>query len=179
MTEGKRVEFCGRMVPDHYPARHAQAQSIPAYDDFKDGVTRDRIRYGDPKDRYPGDITYATRKERIECRVSKFREALAHANNPNVTERERALGEHHLEIMLAIHGEGSPEQIEERIIAGVDREDIRIDHRCADCDVDVGEFHLPGCDTEVCPKCGGQAFACGCTRQDDDENNEDDNEDDE
>jgi hypothetical protein len=58
-VKAPRVEFRGRLVPDHYPARHAQAQSITAYDDFRDGVSRERIKYGDPKDRYPGGITYA------------------------------------------------------------------------------------------------------------------------
>ena len=48
-------------------------------------------------------------------------------------------------------------------------EEIRADHRCHDCGVDVGEFHLPGCDGEICPRCGGQAISCGCAHADDDE----------
>ena len=150
-----RVEFRGRMVPDHYPARHAQAQSIAAYDDFSDGVTRDRIRYGDPKDRYPGGITYATAEERIAYRMDAYRKALD--------------GSRHDLWILDHYGRHDLETIEKHFRDMVSREEIRTDHRCADCDVDVGEFHLPGCDTEVCPKCAGQAFACGCTHSDEDD----------
>lgn len=34
--------------------------------------------------------------------------------------------------------------------------------RCHDCGVEPGEFHLPGCDTEQCPKCGRQIITCSC-----------------
>lgn len=34
--------------------------------------------------------------------------------------------------------------------------------RCHDCKTPVGEQHHPGCDTEICPVCGGQGIACGC-----------------
>jgi hypothetical protein len=82
-------------------------------------------------------------------------------------------------ISYQVYGEGSPEQIEERIRAEVAKEEIRTDHRCADCDVEVGEFHLPGCDVEVCPACAGQAIGCGCTDEDEDEDEgEDEDEDD-
>ncbi len=39
---------------------------------------------------------------------------------------------------------------------------------CAECMVKLGEFHVPGCDWEQCPKCHGQSIGCGC---DDDEEN--------
>lgn len=156
MSEQKRVEFRGRLVSDHYPKSHVYAQSVTAYEDFKDGVRRDRIRYGASNDRYPDGITYATRDERLVFRIEEFRKALASNNR------------HGLEITYTIYGQGAPTQIEERIAARVAQEVIRTDHRCPDCDVEVGEFHLPGCDTEICPKCAGQAISCGCTQSDED-----------
>lgn len=34
--------------------------------------------------------------------------------------------------------------------------------RCHDCAALPGEFHVPGCDVEECPGCGGQAYGCKC-----------------
>jgi hypothetical protein len=33
---------------------------------------------------------------------------------------------------------------------------------CHDCGVIAGEFHLDGCDWEVCPRCNGQYLGCPC-----------------
>ena len=34
---------------------------------------------------------------------------------------------------------------------------------CHDCAVLRGQFHVPGCDVEECPRCRLQAIGCDCT----------------
>lgn len=38
--------------------------------------------------------------------------------------------------------------------------------QCHDCNIQPGGYHHPGCDVEVCPKCGGQLISCGCLEED-------------
>ena len=43
------------------------------------------------------------------------------------------------------------------------------DRPCRDCAAIKGEYHVPGCDVERCPACGGQLwFGCACEWPDDD-----------
>jgi len=37
--------------------------------------------------------------------------------------------------------------------------------KCHDCGVKPGKEHIPGCDAEICPYCGGQLISCGCMKE--------------
>ncbi|MDP1852910.1 MAG: hypothetical protein Q8L26_01695 [Candidatus Omnitrophota bacterium] len=45
----------------------------------------------------------------------------------------------------------------------IDWDKVTEEHDCHDCCVKKGQYHVEGCDAEVCPKCGGQfiSFDCG------------------
>ncbi len=34
--------------------------------------------------------------------------------------------------------------------------------KCHDCGVEEGQYHLPGCDMEICPTCLHQLITCDC-----------------
>jgi len=36
------------------------------------------------------------------------------------------------------------------------------DKRCRDCNIELGNYHHPGCGMERCPRCNGQLVSCGC-----------------
>jgi len=55
-----------------------------------------------------------------------------------------------------------------RIPYGSESDDWDADHLpCHDCRVIKGQLHVPSCDVEQCPACGGQAITCDCEREDD------------
>ena len=77
--------------------------------------------------------------------------------------------------------EGWPAEIEEaqkqtvHVIDGIEYVRVRhgeegthlyADRPCHDCAVILGQVHVPGCDMERCPLCGGQWISCRCERGD-------------
>jgi hypothetical protein len=51
----------------------------------------------------------------------------------------------------------------ERIPYGEDQDGEPLPNpSCRDCTAAPGQFHVPGCCIERCPRCGGQAIGCGC-----------------
>ena len=57
-----------------------------------------------------------------------------------------------------------------RVRYGDEAEDWGADaRRCHDCAAIKGQYHVPGCDVERCPVCGGQAIGCDCAYEGDEE----------
>jgi len=55
----------------------------------------------------------------------------------------------------------------ERIPFGRERDDWGAnEHPCQDCRVFEGEYHVPGCDGEECPRCHEQMLSCDCEVED-------------
>ena len=65
-----------------------------------------------------------------------------------------------LETTYLIRGREYP-----RIRFGHERPPMPDKLTCHDCAVVPGEFHVPGCDVERCPRCRGQACACDCEEE--------------
>ena len=50
-----------------------------------------------------------------------------------------------------------------RVPYGSEKQDWNADKQpCHDCRVIKGQLHVPGCDVEQCPACGGQSISCEC-----------------
>ncbi len=60
-----------------------------------------------------------------------------------------------------------------RVRYGDEADDWNADEEpCHDCLAVKGQYHVPGCDVEECPVCGGQAITCGCGEEEEEEEEE-------
>lgn len=64
------------------------------------------------------------------------------------------------QLITTCHPNGKEMQ---RVRYGAEKAEWGADEKpCHDCGVIKGELHVPGCDVECCPSCGGQIFGCEC-----------------
>jgi hypothetical protein len=60
-----------------------------------------------------------------------------------------------------------------RVRYGEEPDDWGADRQpCHDCAAIKGQFHVPSCDVERCPRCGGQAITCDCPYDDNSDDSE-------
>lgn len=54
----------------------------------------------------------------------------------------------------------------DEVLVGADDDGcVNDDGTCCGCRRSSGAVHIPGCDWEPCPRCGGQMIACDCERE--------------
>ena len=58
----------------------------------------------------------------------------------------------------------------EPIKYGFHEHDTYPEERCHDCACEMGHYHHPGCDNEICPRCDRQAISCDCELEGEHEN---------
>ena len=77
--------------------------------------------------------------------------------------------------MLTVDGctNNTVEYPDGEVLASIPYEHEDANHRCHDCNVKVGQYHHPGCDNEICGRCGGQLISCGCLNSPEDDEDED------
>ncbi len=54
----------------------------------------------------------------------------------------------------------------DRIKFGDEKDFIYTQSICPDCEVEIGQYHISGCDVEECPICHSQAISCSCNDYD-------------
>lgn len=91
-------------------------------------------------------------------------EPIPHGEAERDRSYEEVLEDYELEIENGGRGNWGPDRIRERMEKFKEMwEPEEFNNRaCHDCSAEPGEYHHPGCDSEECPRCGGQYFICHC-----------------